>query len=78
MEDLPPSNRQILERAVLAGYYDWPRKISLTTLSANLSVPKATLSYRLRKAEKELMMQRTKHDLLSGPSKKSFSEIGLL
>ncbi|MCL4448007.1 MAG: helix-turn-helix domain-containing protein [Thermoplasmatales archaeon] len=62
VEDLPPSNRQILERAVLAGYYDWPRKISLTTLSANLSLPKATLSYRLRKAEKELMIQRTKHD----------------
>ncbi len=60
VEDLPASNRQILEKAVLEGYYDWPRKISLSGLSDDLMLPKATLSYRLRKAEKELFMQRSK------------------
>ena len=60
VEDLPPPNRQILEKAVKSGYYDWPRKISLSALSETLSLPKTTLSYRLRRAEKELFIQRTK------------------
>lgn len=61
-EELPPSNRQILEKAVLAGYYDWPRNISLSSLSKSLGLPKATLSYRLRRAEKELFIQATKRN----------------
>jgi predicted DNA binding protein len=60
VEDLPPQNREILEKAVRLGYYDWPRRISLSSLSKTINLPKSTLSYRLRRAEKELFIQRTK------------------
>jgi predicted DNA binding protein len=47
-------NTEILDKAVQAGYYDWPRKSSLSELSKEVKIPRTTLTYKLRKAEKDI------------------------
>lgn len=49
--DLPYEQREILETAVAAGYYETPRETHLSGLAAELDVPESTLRYRLRRAE---------------------------
>ncbi|MEZ0345916.1 MAG: helix-turn-helix domain-containing protein [Infirmifilum sp.] len=53
---LTPSQRSILKEAFTLGYYDWPRKVSLSELAAKFGVSKATLSEHLRRAEQKLFM----------------------
>ncbi|MGC8644797.1 MAG: helix-turn-helix domain-containing protein [Thermoplasmata archaeon] len=50
----------ILENAIKAGYFNWPRSLTLSDLSKKLSLPKTTLAYHLRKVEK-VMFVRSLH-----------------
>ncbi len=42
----------LLMQALNFGFYDWPRKSSLSELSQTVKMPRSTLTYRLRKIEK--------------------------
>jgi hypothetical protein len=53
--ELPGEQRVALRAAFRRGYYETPREISLEELAAELDVPRSTLSYRLRRAEAELV-----------------------
>jgi hypothetical protein len=53
---LPPAQHVALRAAVDRGYYRTPREITLDELAADLDVPRSTLSYRLRRAEAELVV----------------------
>ena len=44
----------IISEALSAGYYDWPRRSSLSKLSKSINMPRTTLTYRLRKLEKKV------------------------
>jgi predicted DNA binding protein len=48
------SDGSLLEEAMEAGYFEWPRKLSLSELSDKLKIPRTTLTYRLRKVEKSI------------------------
>ncbi len=52
--DLPADQRRALHAAVERGYYEIPRRIELGELADELSIPRSTLSYRLRRAEARL------------------------
>ena len=45
---------ELLRAAQTSGFYSWPRRTSLTSLSEKLGMPKSTLSYRFRRVEKKL------------------------
>jgi len=47
----------ILGNAIKAGYFNWPRDLTLSDLSKRLSLPKTTLAYHLRKVEKLMFMR---------------------
>ncbi|MGC8987777.1 helix-turn-helix domain-containing protein [Infirmifilum sp.] len=51
---LTPQQRNILKKAYTLGYYDWPRKISLSELAEEFEISKATLSEHLRRGEQKL------------------------
>jgi hypothetical protein len=52
--DVPTEQRQAVRAAVQAGYYEAPRQATLDEISAELGIPRSTLSYRLRRAESHL------------------------
>ncbi|MEM3675492.1 MAG: helix-turn-helix domain-containing protein [Thermoplasmataceae archaeon] len=52
--ELGDGRPSILSEALNTGYYDWPRKVSLTQLSRYVNIPRATLTYRLRKLERTI------------------------
>jgi len=52
---LPPNQRAALQAAADHGYYRTPREITLDELAAKLEIPRSTLSYRLRRVEKQLV-----------------------
>lgn len=52
---LSPEQRAALEAAAERGYYEQPRQVELDELAEALDVPRSTLSYRLRRAEAELV-----------------------
>ncbi len=54
-EVVTPSQKSVLVEAYKSGYYDWPRKTSLTELARKLGISKATLSEHLRKSESRLL-----------------------
>ncbi|MBI2078141.1 MAG: helix-turn-helix domain-containing protein, partial [Euryarchaeota archaeon] len=52
---LTPRQTEVLARAVEEGYYDYPRRISLTKLAQRLGVAKSTLSEALVMVEREVV-----------------------
>ena len=56
---LSPEQETALQADVHHGYYDTPRNVSASELSEILSVPRSTLTYRLRRAEAQLAKQHT-------------------
>jgi predicted DNA binding protein len=48
------SQNELLKEAINAGYFSWPRKASLSELSAKMNIPRTTLSYRLRRLERNI------------------------
>jgi len=52
---LRPEQRQVLELAAEMGYYETPRETTLDDLAAELDCPRSTVSYRLRRAEAEVV-----------------------
>ncbi|TYT60371.1 helix-turn-helix domain-containing protein [Natrialba swarupiae] len=54
-DELTGSQREAVSQAAARGYYERPREVTVAELSAELDVPKSTLSYRLRMAESKLV-----------------------
>ncbi|WP_152042773.1 helix-turn-helix domain-containing protein [Salinigranum salinum] len=54
---LDPDQRTALRAAARHGYYRAPSEITLEELSSKLDVPRSTLSYRLRRAEEQLVTE---------------------
>lgn len=54
-ETLSPRQREILAAAVRLGYYDYPRRITLTRLAGELGIAKSTLSQALMIIERETL-----------------------
>ncbi len=52
---LTPRQQEVLQRAVAEGYFDVPRRISLTKLAARLEVAVSTLSVTLAVIEKKIL-----------------------
>ncbi|MHB8586460.1 MAG: helix-turn-helix domain-containing protein [Thermoplasmatota archaeon] len=54
---LTPRQREVLSRAVEAGYYDYPRRITLTNFAKGMGLAKSTLSQMLMVVESEIIQQ---------------------
>jgi predicted DNA binding protein len=54
-ELLTGRQKEILATAISLGYYDFPRKISLTALSDKVGIRPSTLSEVLRSAERKII-----------------------
>ncbi len=52
---LTDHQRRVLERAVELGYYETPRRVTLSELAVDLGVAKSTLSETLHRAESNLV-----------------------
>ena len=52
----------LLRTALTRGYFDYPRRISLTDLALELGVTKSSLSQSLRRALKEVLTETIMHD----------------
>lgn len=52
---LRPEQRRVLEVAAERGYYETPRGTTLEEIADDLGVPRSTVSYRLRRAEADLV-----------------------
>ena len=52
---LTPRQRLVFDTATQEGFYDVPRRISLTGLAAKLDVAKSTLSAQLQRIESTIM-----------------------
>lgn len=66
--DLPHNQRQAIEAAVECGYYETPREASLGDVADELDLPKSTLRYRLRRAERWLtnsVFSEATHDTIN-------------
>jgi predicted DNA binding protein len=53
--ELTGHQKEILAKAISLGYFDFPRKVSLTSLSQIVGVKPSTLSEILRSAERKIM-----------------------
>jgi predicted DNA binding protein len=52
---LTPLQREVISRAIIRGYFDWPRRSSLTDLAKELGVSKATLAEHIRRSEAKIL-----------------------
>lgn len=52
---LTEKQRKVFTYAFHFGYYEWPRKITVTKLSTTLNIPKTVLLSHLRKAEQKII-----------------------
>lgn len=59
---LSREQREALTAAVEHGFYKTPREIDLGELAEELGVPRSTLTYRVRRAEAEIINQYMNHD----------------
>jgi predicted DNA binding protein len=55
LDTLSARQAEVVETALRAGYYEWPRRVDAQTLAADLGVSHATLLEHLRKAERKLI-----------------------
>ncbi len=53
---LTPRQKEIMTKAISLGYFDFPRRVSLTSLSISLSIKPSTLSEILRSAERKIVI----------------------
>lgn len=54
-ETVTPRRREVLNKALAAGYFDMPRGTTLQEIADDLGIAKTTASQHLRKAEKGIM-----------------------
>jgi predicted DNA binding protein len=54
---LRSEQRRVLEVAFEAGYYETPRETTLDDIADRLDWPRSTVSYRLRRAEAEVVAE---------------------
>jgi predicted DNA binding protein len=53
---LTPRQKEIVAKAISLGYFDFPRRVSLTSLSGTLGIKPSTLSEILRSAERKIII----------------------
>lgn len=58
--DLTDRQRVVLEAGVREGYYDYPRRITLTQLAEKLGIAKSTLSETLMMVERQIVGNRVR------------------
>ncbi|WP_436906560.1 histidine kinase N-terminal 7TM domain-containing protein [Halosimplex marinum] len=56
LEDLTDRQREVLEAAYRAGYFEWPRDSNAEEVAETLDISSATLHSHLRKAERSLLV----------------------
>src|SRR5699024_5003430 len=67
--ELAPEQQAAVQAAVEHGYYETPREIDVGELAEHLTIPRSTLTYRLRRAEEHLAKQYiTREQLPDDPS----------
>ncbi|WP_217694379.1 helix-turn-helix domain-containing protein [Haladaptatus litoreus] len=70
------SSRQaeVIELALVSGYYDWPRKIEAQDLASKLDIAHPTFLEHLRKAEKKLLIDalEKKTQSATAPAERKF------
>lgn len=54
-DELTPRQREVLVKAISLGFYEFPRKIDLTSLSRTMNIKPSTLSEILRNAESKIL-----------------------
>lgn len=59
-DPLTKKQREILTYAKMFGYYEWPRKNSVTTICNIVKIPKTVFLSHLRKAENKVMKEYLK------------------
>ena len=52
---ITPRQREVVETALEAGYFEWPRELSSEELAAELGITRGTCLEHLRKAQAELL-----------------------
>jgi predicted DNA binding protein len=67
IDRLSPRQRELVQRAVSAGYFEVPRRVSLTELAERLQLAKSTLSERLAVIERKLIAEAVELLALAGP-----------
>lgn len=63
---LSPRQEEVLQAALDAGYFDWPREIDAKSLAGRLGIAHSTLLEHLRKAEKKLLKDALNLDVPRG------------
>ena len=59
---LTPRQEEVLVKAFMLGYYDYPRKMRLDELARALGISVSTLAEHMRRAEKKLIEAFMKHE----------------
>ncbi len=54
-DPLTKKQREVLNYAKMFGYYEWPRKKSVTDICKIVKIPKTVFLSHLRKAENKIM-----------------------
>ncbi|MBI3022153.1 MAG: helix-turn-helix domain-containing protein [Thaumarchaeota archaeon] len=54
-DELTARQREVLSKAISLGFYEFPRKIDLTSLSKTVNIKPSTLSEILRNAERKIL-----------------------
>ncbi|MDS0261196.1 helix-turn-helix domain-containing protein [Haloarcula sp. S1CR25-12] len=62
---LTDRQREVVEAAVAAGYYDTPRQCSLTELADRIGVAKSTCSNTLHRAEEAIVKEHVRREVVS-------------
>lgn len=70
--DLSIDQEDALRAAIEHGYYKTPRTVDVSDLAEHLDVPRSTLTYRLRRAEEQIMAMYADHNLLNRNRSPSF------
>jgi len=68
-DQLTPRQREVFARAISLGFFEFPRRVSLTQLSEALGVKPSTLSQLLRAAERKVIAKYAS-DMKIGPSRR--------
>jgi predicted DNA binding protein len=64
---LSPEQEAAVRAAVEHGYYETPRAVDVGDLAEHLNVPRSTLTYRLRRAEEEVMSAYAAREFAADP-----------
>ncbi len=59
---LTPRQEEVLIKAFITGYYDYPRRMKLDEIARSMGISVSTLAEHMRRAEKKLVEAFMKHE----------------